>query len=74
MKWSVQPATFKDPISEIEVVVQENDTSPDISITNQNPLIPICTYPGQTESLDPEECDLFHFAFTDEGMGFTFNG
>ena len=78
MKYSVQPLAFKDTDSksvmgDFKFLEYETKDDSQLDDKNWNSQIPICTYAGKPNSLDPEQCEMFQASITDDGMGYTFN-
>ena len=40
---------------------------------NFNPFIPLCQYDGQPKLMNFESCNMFNRAYTDSGLGYSFN-
>ena len=78
MKYSVQPLAYKDSdmksvMGDFKFLQYETVDEKQMDDKNWNPQIPICTYAGKPDSLDPEQCNLFQASITDDGVGYTFN-
>ena len=78
MKYSVQPLAYKDTdtksvMGDFKFLEYETEDDKPMEDKNWNPQIPICIYAGKPDSLDPEQCNMFHASITDDGIGFTFN-
>ena len=83
MKYAVQPVRYFDKdikeifgdLSFLEYGTFVQDEKFQLMAqTNKNSRIPMCKYAGNPKEFDPKKCQLFHVSFTDEGIGYTFNG
>ncbi len=84
MKYAQQPPHFYDSLDEIAATfgngsILEYNTLLNKSQTleyvrsNFNPLVMMCRYAGQPETMTMTGCDLFRRSITNEGIGYTFN-
>ena len=83
MKYSMQPASFKEPSKDFLEVFDNLDFLGDFSnLTksgqylikkNYNPRVFMCRYARVPEEMYADNCDLFQVSLTNGGLGYTFN-